>query len=246
MKNEERLQKILSRNGYGSRRKIEKLIAQGLVSVNGVVSKLGDRATNHDKIIIHGTIIRNMERHDKLPRVLLYHKPVGEICTRQDPKNNKTVFTSLPKLQHSRWVMVGRLDINTSGLLVFTDNGDLAYRMMHPKFGLEREYAVRVCGTVTEQMLKNLIDGVQLDDGLAKFKSIVFHGGTGINNWYHVVLTEGKNREVRRLWQSQRVEVSRLIRIRYGQLTMPRWLARGKFTELDTKHITILLDAKGV
>ena len=164
------------------------------------------------------------------------------MCTRFDPKHNKTVFDHLPKLMNSRWVMVGRLDINTSGLLIFTDNGDLANNMMHPKFGLEREYAVRVCGAVTEQMLKDLCTGVQLDDGIAKFKSIVLSGGTGINTWYNVILTEGKNREVRRLWKSQGLEVSRLIRIRYGKIFMPRWLARGKFTELTKQQVTALFD----
>ncbi|HFL3390167.1 TPA: pseudouridine synthase, partial [Legionella pneumophila] len=168
---------------------------------------------------------------------------VGEVSSRHDPKFEKTVFDNLPHLRQGRWVQVGRLDLNTSGLLIFTNNGELANQLMHPKYGLEREYAVRVHGQVSQESLNNLLKGVMLDDGLAKFTKIQFRGGEGTNSWYHVTLNEGRNREVRRLWESQGVEVSRLIRIRYGMLTMPRFLSRGQFYELTPKEVTEFLDS---
>lgn len=232
----ERLQKILSQAGLGSRRAMEVWIADGLVKVNGVVAKLGDSAGPMDKIAVNNKPIQNpLEHHEKL-RILLYHKPIGEICSRSDPDHPQTVFDHIPSIKQGRWIMVGRLDINTSGLLIFTNNGALANQLMHPKFGLEREYAVRIHGLVTDQMIKNLRTGVQLEDGKAQFKKVEYRGGEGTNSWYHVVLTEGKNREVRRLWESQDLEVSRLIRIRYGQLELPRTLARGQFLELSPKE----------
>lgn len=233
----ERLQKILSQAGLGSRREMEGWIEQGLVHVNGARAKLGDSANSDDKISVRGKIIDNPLKIQYKTRILLYHKPVGEVSSRSDPKFTKTVFDNLPHLRQGRWVQVGRLDINTSGLLVFTNNGELANRLMHPKYEVEREYAVRVYGQVKPEIIKNLLQGVQLDDGLAKFKSIDYRGGEGVNGWYHVVLAEGRNREVRRLWQSQGVEVSRLIRIRYGKLTMPRFLGRGEHTELSMQDV---------
>lgn len=233
----ERLQKILSQAGLGSRREMERWISMGMVNVNGVVATVGDSAGPEDKIIVKGQLITNPLKQPTKTRVLIYHKPVGEISSRHDPKHNKTVFDKLPYLKNGRWVQVGRLDINTSGLLIFTNDGELANRLMHPKYGLEREYAVRVRGKVSPQVLANLSKGVMLDDEMACFKRIEFRGGEGVNSWYHVVLTEGKNREVRRLWQSQGIEVSRLIRIRYGNLVMPRFLARANFVELSAKEI---------
>ncbi|MCP0913493.1 MULTISPECIES: 23S rRNA pseudouridine(2605) synthase RluB [Legionella] len=237
----ERLQKILSQAGLGSRREMERWIEQGLIEVNGVPAKLGDVASAEDKISVRGRLIANPLKLAQKTRILLYHKPVGEISSRHDPKHSKTVFDNLPVLKQGRWVQVGRLDINTSGLLIFTNNGELANRLMHPKYELEREYAVRVRGEVSAEAIRNLQKGVQLEDGFAKFKKIEFRGGEGSNTWYHVVLSEGRNREVRRLWESQGVEVSRLIRIRYGKLYMPRSLARGQFTELSPREVDSFL-----
>ncbi len=237
----ERLQKILSQAGLGSRREMEGLIESGMVQINGTVAKLGDRATADDKIIVRGRLINNPLQHEDKTRILLYHKPVGEISSRYDPKHQRTVFDRLPYLRHGRWIQVGRLDINTSGLLVFTNNGELANRLMHPKYELEREYAVRVYGEVKPEAIQALLKGVTLDDGIARFKRIDYRGGEGTNAWYHVVLCEGRNREVRRLWGSQGVEVSRLIRIRYGALHMPRSLARGEYQELAPKDVETFL-----
>lgn len=235
----ERLQKILSQAGLGSRREMERWIESGWVQVNGAAVKLGDSAGPLDKITVKGKLINNPLKDKQKTRVLLYHKPVGEISSRHDPKFNKTVFDHLPHLKQGRWVQVGRLDLNTSGLLIFTTDGDLANQLMHPKYELEREYAVRVHGQVSLEMLNNLRQGVTLDDGVAKFIKVDVRGGSlGANTWYHVTLTEGRNREVRRLWESQGVEVSRLIRIRYGKLTMPRFLARGKTYELTPKEVS--------
>lgn len=239
----ERLQKILSQAGFGSRREMERWIEMGMVCVNGTVAKLGDSAGPDDKIIVKGKVIANPLKAELKTRILLYHKPVGEISSRSDPNHNRTVFDKLPPLRQGRWVQVGRLDINTSGLLIFTNNGDLANRLMHPKFEIEREYAVRVHGQVSDEAIKALLKGVELDDGLAKFKRIDFSGGEGTNAWYHVTLTEGRNREVRRLWQSQGVEVSRLIRIRYGKLTMPRSLSRGDHVELTPKEVETFMNS---
>ena len=233
----ERLQKLLSQAGFGSRREMERWIEAGWVQVNGVNAKLGDSATSDDKISVKGRIIDNPLKIAYKTRILLYHKPVGEISSRHDPKHNRTVFDHLPRLKQGRWVQVGRLDINTSGLLVFTNNGELANRLMHPKYEIEREYAVRVYGQVSPDVIKALQEGVTLDDGVAKFKHIEYRGGEGSNSWYHVVLSEGRNREVRRLWQSQGVDVSRLIRIRYGQFQMPRSLARGDSHELSISEV---------
>lgn len=237
MMSHERLQKLLSQAGLGSRREMERWIESGLVQVNGETAKLGDSATADDKISVRGRNIDNPLRMAYNTRILLYHKPIGEISSRKDPRHSRTVFDHLPPLKQGRWVQVGRLDINTSGLLVFTNNGELANRLMHPKYELEREYAVRVYGQVSSEVIKNLLRGVPLDGNIAKFNKIDFRGGEGTNSWYHVVLTEGRNREVRRLWQSQGVNVSRLIRVRYGHLQMPRSLARGEWVELTPKEV---------
>lgn len=239
--NTERLQKIMSQAGLGSRREMETWIAQGLVQVNGTVASLGDSAGPEDKISVNGRVIINPLKVQIKTRILLYHKPIGEISSRSDPKFSKTVFDHLPHLKQGRWVQVGRLDLNTSGLLIFTNNGELANRLMHPRYNLEREYAVRVYGEVKPEVIKALEKGVMLEDGMAKFKKVVFRGGEGTNAWYHVVLTEGRNREVRRMWQSQGVEVSRLIRIRYGDITMPRYLGRGEQVELSSQEVDELI-----
>lgn len=233
----ERLQKLLSQAGLGSRREMERWIEEGLVQVNGVTAKIGESASADDKISVRGRVIDNPLKISSKTRILLYHKPVGEISSRRDPKHDKTVFDHLPHLKQGRWIQVGRLDINTSGLLIFTNNGDLANRLMHPKFELEREYAVRVYGQVKPETISILLKGVTLEDGPAKFKRIECRGGEGVNTWYHVVLAEGRNREVRRLWNSQGVEVSRLIRIRYGSIYMPRFLARGAHVELSSTDV---------
>lgn len=237
----ERLQKILSKAGLGSRREMERWIENGWVQVNGKPVKIGDSASAEDKITVKGKLISNPLKVRQNIRILLYHKPVGEISSRHDPKFEKTVFDHLPHLRQGRWVQVGRLDLNTSGLLIFTNNGDLANQLMHPKYGLEREYAVRVHGQISPEALNNLQKGVELEDGVAKFNRLEFRGGEGANSWYHVTLNEGRNREVRRLWESQGVEVSRLIRIRYGVLTMPRFLSRGQHYELTPKEVTEFL-----
>jgi len=233
----ERLQKILSQAGLGSRREMERWIESGWVQVNGKTIKLGDSAGAEDKITVKGKSIANPLKIKQNTRILLYHKPVGEISSRHDPKFEKTVFDHLPHLRQGRWVQVGRLDLNTSGLLIFTNDGELANQLMHPKYGLEREYAVRIHGQVSPEAINNLQKGVTLDDGVARFTKIEFRGGESSNTWYHVTLMEGRNREVRRLWESQGVEVSRLIRVRYGMLTMPRFLVRGQTYELNPKQV---------
>jgi 23S rRNA pseudouridine2605 synthase len=237
----ERLQKILSRAGLGSRREMERWIENGWIQVNGKPIKLGDSAGPLDKITVKGKLIPNPLKVKQNTRILLYHKPVGEISSRHDPKFEKTVFDNLPSLRQSRWVQVGRLDLNTSGLLLFTTNGELANQLMHPKYGLEREYAVRVHGQVSAEALANLQKGVSLEDGMACFTKIESRGGEGANSWYHVTLNEGRNREVRRLWESQGLEVSRLIRVRFGKLFMPRFLARGQTFELSPKQVSEFL-----
>lgn len=233
----ERLQKILSKAGLGSRREMERWIELGLIQVNDQVAKIGDSAGADDVIKVQGKVIQNPLSIKVPTRILLYHKPVGEISSRNDPKFSQTVFDHLPRLRVGRWIQVGRLDLNTSGLLLFTNNGELANRLMHPKFEFEREYAVRVHGQVSPEVIKKLLKGVMLDDGTAKFKRIEFRGGEGANSWYHVVITEGRNREVRRLWESQDLEVSRLIRIRYGDVRMPRFLSRGDYIEMTKEEV---------
>lgn len=238
----ERIQKILSNAGLGSRREMEKWIERGVVEVNGVVAKIGESASAEDVIKVEGKVIANPMLITLRTRILLYHKPVGEISSRNDPKFPKTVFDNLPRLKIGRWIQVGRLDLNTSGLLLFTNDGELANRLMHPKFEFEREYAVRVHGQVHPDALKNLLKGVQLEDGMAKFNRIDFKGGEGgANSWYHAVISEGRNREVRRLWESQGLEVSRLIRVRYGSLSMPRFLSRGEHIELTRDEVDAFL-----
>jgi 23S rRNA pseudouridine2605 synthase len=233
----EKLQKVLARAGMGSRREVEQWIAAGRVSVNGSIVTLGARVEDDDKIRVDGKLIRVTAAEESTCRVIMYHKPEGEVCTRNDPESRRTVFESLPKIGSGRWVAVGRLDLNTSGLMLFTNDGELANRLMHPSFQIEREYAVRVFGDVTDEKLRNLKKGVKLEDGMAKFDKILVKGGEGINQWFYVTLSEGRNREVRRLWESQELKVSRLIRVRYGALVLPRQLPQGTWRELDLEEV---------
>tara|TARA_B100001094_G_C18194204_1_gene809459 strand:- start:6903 stop:7778 length:876 start_codon:yes stop_codon:yes gene_type:complete len=239
----EKLQKVLARAGLGSRRELEKVIAAGRVSVNGKIAQLGDRVEDTDKIRMDGHIVAARTEAEDICRVLLYFKPEGEICSRKDPEGRKTVFERLPPLKGGRWIAVGRLDINTSGLLLFTSDGELANRLMHPSFEVEREYAVRVFGEVNQTHINNLRRGVQLEDGEAKFETIKPAGGEGLNQWFHVTLTEGRNREVRRLWESQEVQVSRLMRTRYGKIELPKKLPLGGWQELDLENVNYLRSA---
>tara|TARA_Y100000588_G_C14156462_1_gene882844 strand:+ start:338 stop:1087 length:750 start_codon:yes stop_codon:yes gene_type:complete len=238
-----RLQKTLSLAGLGSRREMERWISEGLVKVNDKQAQIGDKVDDTDKIMVKGRLIKNPLTKSQNTRILLYNKPVGEISSRNDPKHSKTVFDNLPTIQNGRWVQVGRLDINTSGLMIFTNNGELANQLMHPKFEVEREYAVRVRGDVSERIIQSLKKGVELEDGIAKFEKIDFRGGESSNSWYHVVISEGRNREVRRLWASQGIDVSRLIRVRYGKIHLPRYLARGQSKELSPSEVESLLKA---
>lgn len=243
----EKLQKVLARAGLGSRRTLEQWIDQGRVIVNGEIATIGDRVTPEDEIFVDNKRIDYPNGDEQeTRRVLLYNKPEGEVCTRTDPQGRPTVFDALPKIQGQRWVAVGRLDLNTNGLLLFTTDGDLANCLMHPSSQIEREYAVRVYGDVDQGAIQNLSNGVMLDIGMAKFSDIVDAGGEGKNHWYHVTLSEGKNREVRRMWESQGVQVSRLIRVRFGHLHLPRDLRPGQWVELDEAEIERLMTQVGV
>lgn len=236
----EKLQKVLARAGFGSRRKLEEIIAAGEVMVNGLIASLGQRVTEKDTITIQGNKVTNTPAEDIPCRVMLYHKPEGEVCSRNDPEKRPTVFDNLPRLQRGRWIIVGRLDFNTAGLLLFTTHGDLANALMHPSSQIEREYAVRVFGEVNAEVLQRLKRGVELEDGMAKFNKIVDAGGQGQNHWYHVTLSEGRNREVRRMWESQGVQVNRLIRVRFGELFLPRDLRKGSMRELPAPIVNEL------
>lgn len=237
----EKLQKVLARAGMGSRRELEEWISAGRVKVNGQIATLGDRVTAADRITVDGKKLAAPSAKAG-HSILLYNKPLGEICTRNDPEGRPTVFDHLPQLQHARWVTVGRLDINTTGLLLFTTDGELANKLMHPSTRIEREYAVRVMGEVTDEMLRNLTRGVELEDGIARFDGISDGGGEGANHWYHVVIQEGRNREVRRLWESQGVKVSRLKRVRYGNIQIPSYVRAGKFVELPASSAKALYE----
>lgn len=242
----EKLQKVLARAGYGSRRELETWITAGRIKVNNEVAKLGDRVSDRDRISVDGNPVRQTRLSERRSRVLIYHKPIGEICTRSDPEGRDTIFNHLPKLASGRWITIGRLDINTSGLLLITTDGDLANRMMHPSHQVEREYAVRVLGEVTADILNNLKNGVELDDGLAHFDVVASAGGEGANKWYHVILREGRNREVRRLWESQGVQVSRLMRVRYGSVSLPRGQKPGRWEELPEPAVDVLRGTVGL
>ena len=240
----ERLQKFLARMGLGSRRQIEDWIRQGRITVNGALAQLGASVNGAEKIAIDGKLIQ-VRPFGQRRRVLAYYKPVGEIASRSDPEGRTTIFEHLPPLHDGRWIVVGRLDLNTQGLLLLTNDGELAHRLMHPSSQIEREYAVRVLGEVTPEMLKQLREGVLLEDGRAHFDDIREAGGEGANHWYHVILREGRNREVRRLWEALGVTVSRLTRVRFGPVTLRRGLHPGRWDELDETQMTELLQAVG-
>lgn len=237
----EKLQKVLANAGFGSRREMEKWIEQGRASINGKVAELGERVELSDKIMLDG---KNVKRELEKPicRVLMYNKPEGELCTRSDPEGRQTVFDRLPTITPGRWIAIGRLDINTSGLLLFTNDGELANRMMHPKHEIEREYAVRVFGEVNNDVLKTLTKGVELEDGKAKFTKVTRRAPEeeAINQWFDVTLSEGRNREVRRMWESQDLQVSRLIRLRYGEIELQKRLPQGGWVELELPELNKL------
>ena len=244
----ERLQKLLAAAGLGSRREIESWIDAGRVKVNGVVAILGVKADPAiDRIALDGRIVR-LAKKKSLPRVLLYNKPEGEVCSAVDEEGRPTVFNALPRLRGSRWVMIGRLDINTSGLLLFTDDGNLANALMHPRSEIEREYLVRVrAPEVAPEIQRQLINGVELDDGPANFSRVVESGRSGgSHSWYSVVIAEGRNREVRRLWEAVGLQVSRLKRTRYGIVSLPARVRRGKWQELTEPEIKKVLESVGM
>lgn len=241
----EKLQKILAQAGIGSRREMERWIEQGRVKLNGEVAKLGERAESKDEIKVDDVVVDHKGK--KARRVLVYNKPEGEVCTRDDPEGRPTVFDNLPKLKGERWIAVGRLDINTSGLLLFTTDGELANKLMHPSTNtVDREYAVRVAGEVTDEVIETLKKGVLLEDGMAKFTDVQFFDGDGYNQWYHVCIMEGRNREVRRLWESQEMKVSRLKRVRYGCIFLPKKVSAGKWIELGQKETNDLSGLVGL
>jgi len=227
-----KLHKVLAQSGIGSRRDMEQLIQDGNVTVNGEVAHVGQRVSFGDRVMVNGKPVR-LRIVPPAPRIIAYHKPVGEIVTHDDPQNRPTVFRRLPRLQQGKWQSVGRLDINTEGLLLFTNSGELANQLMHPRFGVEREYAVRVLGTLSEDDKAELLEGVDVDGQKASFKSIEEGGGDGANHWYRVVITEGRNREVRKLFDAVDLTVSRLIRIRYGTVVLPLGLKRGVWVDLE-------------
>lgn len=242
----EKLQKVLARIGLGSRREIESWIEAGRISVNGQIASLGARVDSLDQILVDGRPVKRDIANEEARRVMLYNKPEGEVCTRDDPEGRPTVFDRLPRLKHGRWINIGRLDINTSGLLLFTTDGELANRLMHPSYQMDREYAVRVMGEVDEEMIERLKTGVMLDDGPARFTDIVTSGGEGINRWYHVCLMEGRNREVRRLWESQGVRVNRLKRVRFGPVFLGPELPVGRWREMKQNEIDALSQEVGL
>ncbi len=228
----DRIQKLLAQTGLGSRREIEGWIKEGRIRVNNRTAQLGDTITTDDKVTVDSRLVRFKKHGASAPRVLLYNKPEGRICSRKDPENRPTVYQALPKVQGARWIAVGRLDLNSSGLMLFTTDGELANRLMHPSSEIKRVYAVRVLGEVKDEHLEQLKQGVELDDGPASFEHISDAGGEGANHWYHVSLREGRQREVRRLWEHLGFKVSRLIRIQYGDVTLPRDLRTNKTQEL--------------
>jgi 23S rRNA pseudouridine2605 synthase len=244
----ERLQKLLAQAGVGSRREMEEWIAAGRVTVNGEVATLGMRAVEGDIVCADKRVIHvKAQAEQGLPRVLLYHKQEGEIVSRDDPESRTSVFDNLPKLRGQKWIAIGRLDFNTSGLLIFTTSGELANRLMHPRFEVEREYAVRVQGQMTpEQMRQMTKQGIELEDGLVKFEKLSDEGGEGFNHWYRLVLKEGRNRVVRRTFEALDLTISRLMRVRFGIVNLPPSIKRGKMAELGEEEVKMILDWVGL
>lgn len=241
----ERLHKLLAQSGLGSRREMEELIAAGRVSVNGQPAQVGLSVSPGERVKVNGKLV-HLKFSNRLPRVIMYHKPEGEIVSRDDPDHRPTVFTSLPRMTGGRWVAVGRLDFNTSGLLLFTTSGELANRLMHPRYNLVREYAVRILGELPEDARQRLLGGVELDDGPAQFSTFEDAGGQGANHWYRVSLFEGRNREVRRMFEAVGMVVSRLMRVRYGPFLLPPNLKRGQVRELTEFEVQKLLAEFGM
>ncbi len=242
---DEKLQKVLARAGIGSRREMERWIEQGRVKVNDQVATIGDRVSDKDNIKVDNKFIAQ-RRTQVQQRVIAYHKPVGEVCSRDDPEGRTTIFNNLPKLKSGRWISVGRLDLNTSGLLLLTTDGELANKLMHPSNEIEREYAVRILGEVSPEIIKELTKNVPLEDGDAHFTEVKAAGGQGANHWYHVILKEGRNREVRRLWEYFGFAVSRLMRIRYGDITLKRSVRPSKSEDLTDQEMIILYQSVGL
>jgi 23S rRNA pseudouridine2605 synthase len=243
---DEKLQKVLARAGFGSRRELEDWIKQGRVKINGKVASLGDRVNPTDKLLVDGKKVSPPTAASEQARVILYNKPEGEVSTRKDPEGRPTVFDKLPSIKHGRWVAIGRLDMNTSGLLLFTNDGELANKLMHPSSNVDREYAVRVRGDVTQEMIDAMLQGIMIEDNLCRFTDVQFFAGEASNRWYHVVIMEGRNREVRRLWESQGVTVSRLKRVRYGPMFIPSRIKKGQLYELPLQEINLLYAAAGL
>lgn len=239
----EKLQKILARAGFGSRRSVESLISEGRVKLNGRTAQLGDRATDNDQIKVNDQPVKQTRLSKQPTQVILYNKPEGRVCTRRDEKGRDTIFTQLPRIHNGRWISIGRLDLNTSGLLILTNNGELANRLAHPSYEMEREYLVRVFGEVSDDVINQLRKGVMLEDGPAKLDKIsrMPSDDESMNSWFRVVIKEGRNREVRRIWESQGVQVSRLQRVRYGEFQLPRSLRKGKTQPLTWKQVNQLL-----
>ena len=234
----EKLQKVLASRGFGSRREMERWIAAGEVLVNGAVATTGQRVGESDEISVRGQAVGKAPNAPT--RMLLANKREGVIVTRKDPEGRRSVFDDLPSRSHGRWMTVGRLDLNTSGLILFTDNGELANRLMHPSTGLDREYAVRVDGQLTEDERRQLLSGVPVEDRVESFSDLQYYNGSGTNHWYHVVLMEGRNREIRRLFSHLGYRVTRLKRVRFGPVILPSWLRRGRTTELDASDVQAL------
>jgi 23S rRNA pseudouridine2605 synthase len=241
----QRLHKLLALAGLGSRREMETLIESGRVTINGKPAQVGAGVVPSDVVRVDSRPVR-LSFEPELPQVLLYHKPEGEIVSQDDPEKRATVFDKLPRVKHGKWVAIGRLDINTSGLLIFTTSGDLANRFMHPRYEVEREYAVRIFGELTEGQMLQLTQGIELEDGPANFDSIQPQGCEGSNHWYQVVLREGRNREVRRLFEAFQLQVSRLMRVRFGPLNLPSRLKRGMMMTLEPKEVIKLLEWAGL
>lgn len=241
----QKLQKVLAQAGLGSRREMEEWIREGRITVNGKVAGIGARVTAHDVIKAGQRIVRQ-SAEPQLPRVVLYHKPEGEVTTRDDPQGRPSVFAGLPRLRGAKWLAVGRLDYNTCGLLIFTTSGEIANRMMHPRFAVEREYAVRTLGTLSEAQFRLLTSGISLDDGPARCESAQNEGGEGANHWYRIVLAEGRNRLVRRMFQALGFTVSRLMRVRFGIVSLPPRLKRGQTGELAPQEVRQLMEWLGL
>jgi 23S rRNA pseudouridine2605 synthase len=242
----ERIQKVLAQIGMGSRREIEEWIKAGRIAINGKPAELGDRYRKGDHVTVNGRPLDIAKRSEAPTRVLIYHKPIGEVVSRRDPEGRPVIFARLPKPAIGRWIAVGRLDINTQGLLLVTNNGELANRLMHPSREIEREYAVRVLGPVNDEMLARLCNGVALEDGPARFETIEPAGGEGANRWFRVTLKEGRNRIVRRLWESQGITVSRLIRTRFAGIALVSRLKAGACHELSAEEVAELMRSVGM